>query len=67
MPQLRLPSNWGTFTSHQKFCYLVNSNQARDMSHAAKLLNMLKKDNNVKKKLINKELFNNCSLPYKDS
>lgn len=36
--QLRLPSNWGTFSGYQKACYLCNTRQANDFKEAYSIL-----------------------------
>lgn len=35
---IRKPSNWHTFSVHQKLCYLVNTRQARSFKEAGRLL-----------------------------
>ncbi len=63
---LRLPTNWGDLSSFAKFCYLVNTKQARDFSHAGRLLNERKKQLAERNEQIKLEQIASVRLPYAD-
>ncbi len=67
MPQeLKLPTHWYDLNTHGKMAYLCNSYQARDFTHAGRLLNERKKQLAERNEQIKIEQIASARLPYAD-
>lgn len=68
---IRLPHNWGTLTTAQKESYLVNTRQARDFSHAGRILNEFKQRKKERQQAqsnapLTHQPLREVRLPYRD-